>query len=99
MKKIIRLTESDLARIVKRIINEQEDTSIDDYIKWDIKTTDCEGSRFGFLSSMGVVEDEDGNPLVRIRYCKGQHEELEYLKEKARMEIKMSNKLPDEDLM
>ena len=32
-------------------------------------------------------EDEDGNIVVTIRYCKGNDEELEYLKRKARMEI------------
>ena len=31
MKKVIRLTESDLIRLVKRIINEREGLDIDDY--------------------------------------------------------------------
>jgi hypothetical protein len=39
------------------------------------------------MSSMGVDEDEDGNIVVFIRYCKGDDEELEHLKMKARMEI------------
>jgi hypothetical protein len=56
-------------------------------IIYDIKTTDCEGSSLGNMSSMGVDEDEDGNIVVFIRYCKGDDEELEYLKRKARREI------------
>jgi hypothetical protein len=58
-----------------------------DEIIYDIKTTDCEGSSLGNMSSMGVDEDEDGNIVVFIRYCKGDDEELEHLKMKARMEI------------
>ena len=56
-------------------------------INWDIKTTGYEGSRLGNMSSMGVDKDEDGNIVVTIRYTKGDDEELEYLKRKARMEI------------
>ena len=108
MKKVIRLTESDLARIVKRVIKENEmnqdpcmssmdDTSMDEYINWDIKTTNCEGSRFGGMSSMGVDEDEDGNIIAFIRYCDGDDEELEYLKRKARYQICKENRLPSED--
>ena len=107
-KKVIRLTESDLARIVKRVIKENEmnqdpcmssmdDTSMDEYINWDIKTTNCEGSRFGGMSSMGVDEDEDGNIIAFIRYCDGDDEELEYLKRKARYQICKENRLPSED--
>ena len=98
MARIVRLTEQDLARIVRRVIKENEDeyedytsmddTSMDEHINFDIKTTDCEGSSLGNMSSMGVDEDEDGNIVVFIRYCKGDDEELEYLKRKARLEIK-----------
>ena len=108
MKKVIRLTESDLARIVRRVIKENEmnqdpcmssmdDTSMDEYINWDIKSVNCEGSRFGGMSSMGVDEDEDGNIKVFIRYCDGDDEELEYLKRKARYQICKENRLPSED--
>jgi hypothetical protein len=98
MARIIRLTEQDLARIVRRVIKENEDedytsmddTSMDEHINFDIKTTDCEGSSLGNMSSMGVDEDEDGNIVVFIRYCKGDDEELEYLKRKARLEIKLN---------
>jgi uncharacterized protein YjhX (UPF0386 family) len=96
-KKVIKLTENDLYRIIKRVMNENEDTSMDEYINWDIKAVDCEGSSLGNMSSMGVDVDEDGNPKAFIRYCKGDYEELEYLKRKARHEIEQSNQLPSDD--
>jgi hypothetical protein len=98
MKKVVKLTEADLTKMIQRVVNEQEDdTSMDEHIDWNIKTTDCEGSRFGNMSSMGVDKDEDGNISVFIRYCKGDDEELEYLKRKARRQIKMENQLPSDD--
>ena len=78
------------SKLLRRIISEELDydmDKMDEHINWDIKTTDCEGSSLGNMSSMGVDEDEDGNIVVTIRYCKGDDEELEYLKRKARMEI------------
>jgi hypothetical protein len=83
------ITEQQSKRL-KRILNEELDydmDKMDEHINWDIKTTDCEGSSLGNMSSMGVDEDEDGNIVVFIRYCKGDDEELEYLKRKARREI------------
>jgi hypothetical protein len=83
------ITEQQSKRL-KRILNEELDydmDKMDEHINWDIKTTDCEGSSLGNMSSMGVDEDEDGNIVVFIRYCKGDDEELEHLKMKARMEI------------
>jgi hypothetical protein len=96
-KKVIKLTENDLIYMIKRVMNENEDTSMDEYINWDIKSVDCEGSYLGNMSSMGVSEDKDGNPKVFIRYCKGDNEELNYLKRKARREIEQSNQLPSDD--
>jgi hypothetical protein len=75
------------SKLLRRILNEESDYDMDEQINWDIKTLDCEGSSLGNMSSMGVDEDEDGNTVVFIRYCKGDDEELEYLKMKARMEI------------
>ena len=97
MKKVVRLNESDLIRMVKKIIKENEDKSMDEYINWDIKSVNCEGSRFGNMSSMGVDEDEDGNIRVRIRYCEGDDEELNYLKRKARREIEQTYQLPNDN--
>jgi hypothetical protein len=68
-------------------MNEEDEKDMDQHINWDIKDVDCEGGRFGKLSSMGVSYDDDHNPEVFIRYCKGDNEELDYLKRKARMEI------------
>ena len=87
MKKVMRLTEADLNRLVKKVINENEDTSMDEYINYDIKSVDCQDSSLDddyWRGSMYVREDEDGNPLVVIRYCKGDDEELNRLKRKAR---------------
>lgn len=96
MRKVVRLTERDLTRIVKRVIRESEmdDTSMDEHINWDIKSMNCEGSRFGNTSSMGVDKDEDGNIIVFIRYCDGDEKELNYLKRKARYEISTNYSLP-----
>ena len=84
----------------KPLVNENDEEDTDDMkadslidmeeIIYDIKTTDCEGSSLGNMSSMGVDEDEDGNIVVFIRYCKGDDEELEYLKRKARKYLKMT---------
>jgi DNA-binding transcriptional ArsR family regulator len=49
-------------------------------INYDIKSMDCEGSRFGNMNSV-MVDDDD---TIVIRYCKGDDEELEYLKEKGK---------------
>ena len=40
MKKIIRLTESDLTRIVRRVIREQEETSVESEIDAEIDNID-----------------------------------------------------------
>jgi len=74
------------SKLLRRILSEESDYEMEEII-YDIKTTDCEGSSLGNMSSMGVDEDEDGNIVVFIRYCKGDDEELEHLKMKARMEI------------
>ena len=100
MKKVIRLTESDLVRLVKKVINENEDTSMDEYINYDIKSVDCQDSSLDddyWRGSMYVREDEDGNPLVVIRYCKGDDEELNRLKRKARHYMEKSNQLPSDN--
>jgi hypothetical protein len=89
MKRIIKLTENDLTRIVKRVIKENEDMSMDEHIDWNIKSVNCEGK--DNTGSMRVSEDEDGNPTVFIRYCKGDDEKLNHLKRKARHEIEQKS--------
>ena len=79
------ITEQQSKRL-KRILSEESEYDMEEII-YDIKTTDCEGSRFVNMASMGVDEDEDGNIVVTIRYCEGDDETLEHLKMKARMEI------------
>jgi hypothetical protein len=91
--KIRHIQESN-QRLEKRLVNEQEDMNAG--IKWEIKSVDCEGSRFGNMSSMGV-DYKDDVAIVTIRYCKGDHEELVYLKKKAKYQIDTENKLPDDD--
>jgi hypothetical protein len=51
MKKIVRLTESDLVRIVKRVIKEQEDNDCESLF---------EGMRYVFKDFMGYVNNSDG---------------------------------------
>ena len=100
MKKVVTLTESDLVRLVKKVINENKDTSMDEYINYDIKSVDCQDSSLDddyWRGSMYVREDEDGNPLVVIRYCKGDDEELNRLKRKAIHYIEKSNQLPSDN--
>jgi hypothetical protein len=78
MKKIVRITESDLQRIVKRVIKENE--VMDNYgdFNYDINTFDC-----GDKVMSGTVDiDEDGT--IMINYCRGNEVDLEYLKEKGR---------------
>ena len=96
-KKIIKLSENDLQNIVKRVITENENLSMDEDIEFDIRAVNCEGSRSDNGGSMKIESDDDGNPLVVIRYCKGDIKKLDYLKRKARREIEQSNQLPSDD--
>ena len=92
------ITES--YREVEDLENENEDTSMDEYINYDIKSVDCQDSSLDddyWRGSMYVKEDEDGNPLVVIRYCKGDDEELNRLKRKARHYMEKSNQLPSDN--
>ena len=131
MKKIIKLTESDLSKIVKSVLNERRlsaselikdmtvrdivdvvnyfsnkqisvkevkekieymfrpsggrmNENIDDVytdsnedISYDIQSVDCDGD---FGGSVDIDEDD----TIVIRYCEGDDEELEYLKEKGK---------------
>jgi len=71
-RKVIRLTESDLTKIVKRIIKEYEDYTPN----YDIQSKDCSGSRRA--SNVYL----DGETIV-IRYCRGNESEIENLKQKG----------------
>jgi hypothetical protein len=51
MKKIVRLTESDLVRIVKRVIKEQDENDCESLV---------EGMRYVFKDFMADVKNSDG---------------------------------------
>jgi hypothetical protein len=87
MKRIIRLTERDLTRIVKRTIREMEE----DRPLFDIEAVDC-----GNYRSYGHVDLHDNGTII-IRYCKGNNEDLEYLKEKGITLLHDRFSLPDDD--
>lgn len=81
-----RLTEIDLTRIVKRTIREMKK----DRPLFDIKAVDCDSP------IEGHVDIDDDNMIV-IRYCRGNKEDLEYLKEKGIKLLHNRFSLPDED--
>jgi hypothetical protein len=68
-------------KVEERPLHEQED--MDEGIQWDIDSVDCEGNMEGHMD----VNYDDDMVIVTIKYCKGDHEELEYLKKKARHQI------------
>jgi hypothetical protein len=88
MKRIIRLTERDLTRIVKRTIKEMKE----DRPFFDIEAVDCD--KFGSHNQGHADIDDDGT--IVIRYCKGDEETLEILKEKGIKLLQDRFRLPDE---
>ena len=68
MKKIIRLTESDLTRIVKRIINEKQSITS----SWESKFTDWANNRSGnpelAMSLMSRYWDLKNHPEMPVEY-------------------------------
>ena len=94
MARIIRLTERDLTRIVRRVIKENEEEMGDMYtdfgrkkiptkshedISYDIQSVDCGGK-----NGMDGHVDIDENDTIIIRHCEGDNEELDYLKKKGK---------------
>lgn len=89
MKKIIRLTESDLACIIKRVIKEQEEndslyTDSREDFQFDIRAVDCDPSQEYTDGTVDIDEDEDGNDIIVIRYCRGDKKSLRKLTEKGK---------------
>jgi len=81
MKKVIRLTESELTNLVKRIVNEQmEDVYTDsrEDFQYDIRGVRCDKDTF---TSGHVDIDEDD--VIVIRYCKGNEDSIDRLKLKG----------------
>ena len=85
-RKVIRLTESDLRRIVKRVIKEDMDYTP----FYDIQSVDC-----GDNVRSGTVY-LDGETIV-ISYCEGNEEDLEYLKEKGLRLLELEYSYPPDD--
>ena len=88
MKKTIRLTESDLARIVKRVIAESKNDQ-DEY-EYEIRSVDCNGN-----ADNGYVGLSDYSDKIMIAYCNENPESLEELKRKGRMLVKQRYEIPD----
>ena len=63
MKKIVRLTESGLDRIVRRVINEDEDNQ-PDYVKVYHMYKNGEVTKKEFYSYMGILEDHERQGLI-----------------------------------
>jgi hypothetical protein len=93
MKKIIRLTESDLIRLVKRVIKEQDEPT------YDIQAIDCgindrqqyywDGENRGDLNKLkGSVDIDDETDTIIIRYCRGLERSLPRLKHQGKMKLK-----------
>ena len=99
MKKVIRLTESDLTRLVRRVIKEQEKINSDsnDDFTYDIEAVDCDPSQSYKDGTVDIEEDNDENVIIKIRYCRGDKENLNYLKKKGRMIIRLEYGMPAED--
>ena len=73
MSKIIRLTEADLIRLVKRVINENQ--KYEEQFDFDIQQIDCDGEDMSY-----VDYDVDTN-TIEIRYC--DESQLAHLKKKG----------------
>jgi hypothetical protein len=93
MKKIVRLTESDLIRLVKRVIKEQDDPT------YDIQPIDCGindknefhwdgGDKSVFNKMKGTVDIDDETDTIIIRYCRGLERSLPRLKHQGKMKLK-----------
>ena len=96
MARIIRLTEQDLTRIVRRVIKENEELMMGDMytdfgrkkiptksredISYDIQSVDCGGK-----NEMDGHVDIDEDDTIIIKYCEGDNEELDYLKNKGKL--------------
>jgi len=64
MKKTIRLTESELTNLVKRIVNEMEEDTTPDYIKVYHMYKNGEVSKKDFYGYMGVLEKHERQDLI-----------------------------------
>ena len=88
MGRIVRLTESELTRLITRIVKENREMDYD--YSYDIQSVDC-----GRNIRSGHVDIDD--ETIVIRYCEGNEEDLKYLKEKGMGLLHSQYNLPDED--
>ena len=90
VKSNIRLTERDLTKLVRRVIKERETVNSDsnEDFTYDIEAVDCDPSQSYKDGTVDIEEDNDGNGIIKIRYCRGDKENLNYLKKKGRMIIR-----------
>lgn len=96
MKRIVRLTESDLKRIVRKTIREMSGDNMGDEYSYNISTIDC--TKYGEFSDIVPVSvDIDEDDTIVIKYCEGDIEALEYGKEKGRRLLK-SRSIPKEPI-
>lgn len=79
MKKINKLTESNLRRIIKRVIKESfsDNDSYENEI-FNITAKDCIEPKKGFVVAT--------NDVIYIEYCRGDRDELNRLKELGKKE-------------
>jgi hypothetical protein len=75
MKKIIRLTESDLVRLVKRVINEQPS-------QWSRDSINRPGSFSNYIEGPGSIGNKDYDPEEKISRQNREDEEREERKYK-----------------
>ena len=75
MKKIIRLTENDLSRIVRRVIKEENSPSLSEFAQQEIKPylegkgyrVGSDGEEGGLMSDLGLTtwkNTEEGRPAI-----------------------------------
>ncbi len=83
MKKVIRLTESDLAKIIKRVINEaKEDTKCDKFFK-EIFEENLKNSNNGWNCSFKdydtiICKHKEKSPFMVEKYCGDPNKEYDY---------------------
>lgn len=68
------------------MIKEQEkiNSESNEDFTYDIKAVDCDPSQSYKDGTVDIEEDNDGNVIIIIRYCRGDKETLNYLKTKGK---------------